>query len=143
MKARAQNATFSGSTPAAPREMDPPGESIAGQLQSAMKLGGGWEPGEVDNWRDCGWSFPCRRPGCELEVVITAVDPRWALQIAPMRSPGLLGRLLGQRPSATAADTYDLASQVHQLLVADGFRDFLWRWNGLPDDSSSREPQTA
>ena len=140
MKARSQNALFCGSTPSGPRDM--PGESIAVRLQSALKLRG-WEPGEVDDWRDSGWSFACRRRDCELEVVIAAADPRWALQIRPMRSPGMIGRLVGQRSSATAADTYALALQVHQLLVSDGFRDFLWRWNGFPDEGSSREPQPA
>jgi hypothetical protein len=142
MKARSQNASFSGATPSGPRDIDPPGESIAVKLQSGLKLRE-WEPGEVDNWRDSGWSFPCRRRDCELEVVIAAVDPRWALQIRPMHSPGMIGRLLGRRPSATAADMHDLAAQVHQLLVSDGFRDLLWRWNGFPDEASSREPQPA
>jgi len=142
MIARSQNATFSGSTPPGPRDIDVPGEPIAVKLRSGLKHRG-WEPGEVDDWRDSGWSFTCRRRDCELEVVIAPVDPRWALQIRPMHPPGLIGRLLGQRPSATAADIYDLALQVHQLLVSDGFRDFLWRWDGFPDDGSSGEPRPA
>ena len=60
-----------------------------------------------------------------------------------MRSPGLLGRLVERLPSAAVADTYDLAVQVHQLLVSEGFCDFLWRWNGPPDEDGSPEPQPA
>ena len=139
---RSQNATFSGSSPPGPREIDPPGEFIAIKLRAALGAAG-WELGEVDNWRDCGWSFPCRRRDCELEVVITASDSRWWLQIAPLHAPGWLGRLMGQQPSAVAGDTYDLAQRVHQLLVTDGFRDFLWRWDGPPDEGSATEPQPA
>jgi hypothetical protein len=129
---RSQNASFLGPTRPGPRIIDPPGEFIALQLQTGLKSRG-WDPGEVDNWRDSGWLLTCRRGPSELEMIVVAHDPRWFLQIAPIRLPGPLGRLLGRTPSATPADTYDLARDVHQLLASDGFAEFLWRWDGLPD----------
>ena len=137
-----QNAIFASPAPPGPRVIEPPGEFIAVKLQSDVSARG-WSTGEVDNWRDAGWSFPCRRGTSALEVIVTADDPRWFLQIVPIYLPGFLGRILGRAPSATPADTYALANDVHAVLSSDGFSDCLWCWDGPPDENSSSEPTPA
>jgi hypothetical protein len=106
---------------------------------------GGWRTGEMDNWRDCGWSIACSHSSGQLQIVLSQIqDGEWMLQIAPHRVPGFFGGLVGSKPSATPAEVYELAIAVHRALSVAGFLDSpRWRWNGFPDEEHSTPEPNA
>jgi hypothetical protein len=126
--AGSQNLLFSG-TAAPDDEFDhPPGASIA-RLLAAGLAEQRWTTGEIDNWRDCGWSIFCARGDVELEVVVTSLGDchDWFLQIGARRVPGFLGRMCGRVDSANRTDIFDLANGVHKVLVMSrGFSQMKW-----------------
>jgi hypothetical protein len=136
-----QNLSFAGSAPEDPEYSQPPGLTIARMLHAAAAKHG-WVPGEWDNWRDSGWSFSCARGGATLQVVLASIgEDQWMLQLAPSASPGLLGRALGRRPSATAQDCLALAKLVHEALAQEPrYTAFRWAWDGPPNQASPSEP---
>ena len=94
----------------------PPGAALARILVEELGTSG-WSTGEIENWRDCGWSLECRRARAELQVTLSLIqDSQWMLQISPMRRPGLLGSFLGRVASASNNDVYDLSVAVHAAL---------------------------
>ena len=99
----------------------------------------GWSTGEMDNWRDCGWSVVCRRGSSELDVRLSQLtDGTWMLQVRPHYSPGLLGRLLGGESSASPQDMYQLAVATHRALTALQYLGSpRWRWDGFPGKGDS------
>src|SRR5262245_39820289 len=136
---QSQNATFAGRPVESPGEEHPPGygliEALAGRLNAV-----GWTATELDNWRDVGWRIECRRAAAQLEIVVAALDgpEKWMLQIAPLRGAGLLGGLLGRKPSATPDDCLELAQAVHDTLPQCGkFKGVLWRWDAPPVEGKS------
>jgi hypothetical protein len=138
-----QNAAFAGSVDPDPEFDHPPGFSIVRALADGLGTLG-WSLDEPDNWRDCGWSMAARRAGCEIEIVLAAIETerhadRFALQIAPLRSTGVLARWLGRKPSATPAECHALATEVHAVLHPR-FAPLRWCWDGFPDERSSTEP---
>lgn len=121
----------------------PVGNGLMRRLRDAL-ITAGWTVGEVENWRDSGWSALCQRGAGRLEIVLANIQNRdWMIQIAAAQNPGCLGKLLGRLPSATPADVQDLAAAVHNALAAAGLLgDPHWRWDGFPDDkNSTAEPQ--
>jgi hypothetical protein len=117
----------------------PRGASIARLLQSQLESKG-WKGGELENWRDCGWSFLCSKGNTQLEVAVSGLQDasEWMLQIAPVLTPGFWGRLLGQTPSATPNDCFAVAKEVHGTLrTNNSFSRFMWRQDGFPDERNS------
>lgn len=137
-----QNATFLGPVKPDAEHEHPPGLPIVRVLREELNARS-WITGEFDNWRDCGWSIPCRRNGGELQLVVApAGSPdEWLLQIAPARVPGLLARALGRVPSATPVHCYELATDVHSVLSRQ-FARVRWRWDGLPDEENATPAPT-
>jgi hypothetical protein len=117
----------------------PPGESIARLLRSELSEKG-WHASELDNWRDCGWVFVCGGKDAELELVLAkmAIGSDWMLQISPRYCPGLLGWILGKKPSAQPADVYAIARDLQGIISGlDGYRHIQWCWDGVPNDNNS------
>ena len=136
-----QNVRFSGRDSSEPAESHPAGHGIAKSLAGLVQAAG-WEVGSVDNWRDCGWSFTCRRRAAQLEISIGEVQPsEWLLQIAPEYVPGFVSRLRGRQPSADRDDVFDLATRVYELLRGE-FGAQLWCWDGFPDEHRSTPEPT-
>jgi hypothetical protein len=136
--ANSQNVRFSGQAPEDKEFDHPKGASIARLIRSQLKSMG-WTTGDFDNWRDSGWSIPCSKDNACLDVVIAGLreETEWMLQIAPAYSPGLLGRLLGKKSSATPKDCFVLAKQVHEILKAEKqFSQFMWCWDDFPDEKN-------
>jgi hypothetical protein len=141
--AHSQNVRFAGKAPDGDELEHPRGSTIAILLR--QQLGNkGWHVGEPDNWRDGGWSIVCSRSGSRLELVVcmTVDEGDWYLQIAAEYRPGIIGRFRGKPASASAADIFALAKDVHRILRMDGhFSDFKSCWDGYPeDDSSTSDP---
>jgi hypothetical protein len=137
-----QNATFRGSVKPDAEHEHPAGLPIVRALRAELSTRR-WITGEFDNWRDSGWSIPCRRDGSEMQLVVAPAGSadEWMLQIAPARVPGLLGRALGRVPSATSVHCYELATDVHSVLSAQ-FARLRWRWDGFPDEEHSTPAPT-
>lgn len=120
----------------------PAGASIARTLAKSL-IRDGWNVGEIENWRDVGWSLTCEKNGAELRVALSAIGAEeWLLQVAPNEAPGIIGRLLGRAPSGDRSACLDLAKAVHVALKETGdFAAQMWRWDGLPDpENSTAEP---
>jgi hypothetical protein len=116
----------------------PPGEPLMRRLYAALATSG-WCTNDMDNWRDCGWSFSCQRGHSKISVVLCQIpNQEWLLQIAPERNPGFVGRLIGRNPSATFTEVYALAVDVqHALSSLQSLKSPRWRWDGFPDDTHS------
>lgn len=136
-----QNLVFKGEARSDDQFDHPPGAAIARFLETNLR-DAGWQVCNFDNWRDCGWSLRCSRQDAELQVAFAEMDnSQWMLQVAPLRVPGLLGRMLGKATSATPGGVYALSRAIHDILGRTGrYSDFKWRWDGPPDEKSSPEP---
>ena len=136
-----QNLLFAGVVPQDARHPEPPGWAIAQLLCEGAKAQG-WMPEEPDNWRDCGWSFQCRRDIAKLEIALAPYgEERWIVQVGPAECPGLIGRMLGKMPSATPSDTLAFAKLVHEVVSRQPTVSSLrWAWDGPPNDTSDQEP---
>ncbi len=139
-----QNVRFSGfATP--DDEFDhPAGVSIAKMLQAGLQ-DTRWNVTDFDNWRDCGWSLECSRDNTRLLIAFSQMEEgQWILQVAPSSNPGLLGRLFGSTVSSQPSETTELARSIHSILKTSGsFTDFMWTWDGFPEEASSdTEPQS-
>lgn len=140
---RSQNLRFVPHAAPADEFDHPGGDGLMRQLCRDLALVG-WTVGEINDWRDCGFSAVCQRGSEKLNLVMTKVtDGDWMIQIHAGSDPGWLGRWLGKVPSATPTGILELSAAVHRAL-AD--RDFLrrprWRWDGFPeDDNSTGEPK--
>jgi len=66
---------------------------------------------------------------------VAAVVPasEWMLQVAPLRTGGLLSALLGRHPSATPDDVLGLARAIDTMLKTEQFTGILWCWDGMPE----------
>jgi len=140
-----QNLRFTATVPK-DSEFEHPAGALLMRSLSAELTTSGWSAGQLDNWRDSGWLVVCRRGSSELKVVLSWVDRGyWMLQVSPRRSPPLIGRLLGDSPSATPAEVHGLALAVHQALSTLQYLGSPhWRWDGFPDEKHSKpEPQVA
>jgi hypothetical protein len=132
-----QNARFCGEAGLDEDIEDRPGKSIAALLASAL-IKQGWATSDLDCWRDCGWSFTCRRAAASLELVIAEATGEWFLQIAPSYVPGLAGRLRKKPASASADDVQALARDVFAVLSeGERFSQFKWCWDGFPQETNS------
>lgn len=102
--------------------------------------------GELENWRDCGWSVECRCGDAKLQIVLCGLRKgEWMLRLHAAYRPGIIGCVLGRTPSASPAEIHRLAETVHELLAArhlmTGPR---WRWDGFPDgDCGAQVPPPA
>jgi hypothetical protein len=139
-----QNLLFTATVQKDPEFDHPPGAFLIRRLASELTKAG-WNSGQMDNWRDCGWSVRCGKGTSDLEVIISQIqDGNWILQVSPHRVPGAIGRLLGGKPSATAADIHDLALAVHRTLSKLNYLSSpQWRWDGFPDYKHSTAEPTA
>ena len=139
-----QNAAFHGTVSPDIEYEHPPGALLARTLEHVLHEKD-WEPQPFDNWRDVGWSIICARAGEKLQVALAkSAGDEWFLQVAPEQSPGFLGRLFRGVPSASSASCYSLARDIHNFLVSFGtFSEIRWRWDGPPDQESSKEPEPA
>jgi len=132
-----QNALFGGAAPPDPEFDHPAGASIVRAIQRGL-LESEWLVGDLEDWRDCGWSIRCSRGEAEADVVVTDLGPaEWFLQIHPTHTPGILGRLMGKRPSAHPDDVLRLSLAVDSLLRVAGYTALRWRWDGYPEDDRS------
>lgn len=140
-----QNARFEVRSPTDPEFPHPPGAGLARLLFEELP-NVGWITSDLENWRDCGWSFIVSSSQATLLIALSRwkKDDQWMLQIVPKKSAGLLNRLFGFKPSAGRSDISRLASVVHEILRSRAnYRHALWRWNGYPAEGvSNDEPQS-
>jgi hypothetical protein len=137
-----QNARFRDTAQVAEAGEHPPGAWLAHLLQEHLPHYG-WNVLESGNWRDSGWYVSIRRGLSRLSIVVAHIEEcEWMVQIAPLSVPGILATLFGRKRSASAEDVFRLARDVH-VLLRDTVRsqEIMWRWDGYPDESSTREPR--
>jgi hypothetical protein len=140
-----QNLRFTATVPKDEEFDHPLGAALMRRLSPEL-VAAGWSTDEMENWRDCGWLVACRRTSTELEVVVTWVQSGyWMMQVSPRHVPGLIGRLLGDKPSASPSDVHELALTVHRALYTLQYLgNPQWRWDGFPDEThSTSEPKSA
>ena len=139
---RSQNATFTGDEPESIGERIR-GATIANALSKSLSELG-WSLSGIDDWRDAGHLISVARNDTLLDVVLTQFHGdgrRWILQIAASNDPGIISRIFGATPSATANDIYELAFKVQLVLTGRGFTDTRWCWDELADgDHCTCEP---
>ncbi|HVA51229.1 MAG TPA: hypothetical protein VNH11_33110 [Pirellulales bacterium] len=143
MTSISQNVRFHAVVPDDVEFNHPAGAALIRRLSTDI-ASSGWVVDEFDNWRDCGWSVICRRGTSVLDVSVAQIQTNeWMLQVNAHRIPGFLGRLFGAEQSATPADVYDLAIDIHRALAsAEWLGRPLWRWDGFPEeDHSTPEPR--
>lgn len=135
-----QNLRFTATIPEDEEFAHPAGATLIRLLFTELTANG-WGADELENWRDCGWSLACRRNANELEVVVSALSgdgDSWMLQVAPLRAPGLFGRLSGAKRSAEASEVLALAQAVHRVLADSGnLANPQWCRDGFPEDGQS------
>jgi hypothetical protein len=142
---RPQGAFVVGSVSPVARDRCPHGAALARKIRADIDPVG-WSAGELEAWYGAGWSVSFRRGSGEVELVVAPADEagmEWAVQVAPARLPGPIGRALGRHASATPEDVLELARAAHAVLAADGrFTGLRWRWNRFPEGEaeSTREP---
>lgn len=130
-----QNCVFEGQLRATDPNL-PAGESLLGDMCQSLR-NAGWECVDPELWGSSGWSLVASCDREEVEVAMTSVgDGKQFLQIAPHRTPAVLGRLMGKKPSATPESVFAVADVAHRHLTGAGFDTQLWRWDGYPDDES-------
>lgn len=136
-----QNLLFDGPIVSPRTHGDPPGHSLLLALAVALRAEG-WNTSAPDDWRDSGWFIACRRDDATLEIALAGLaSNQWMLQIAPLKAPGVITRLFGAKPSATANDIFALAQQVHTSLASQQpVTRFRWHWDGPPTETSDAEP---
>jgi hypothetical protein len=117
----------------------PPGASIANLLRNGL-MERGWNVADLDNWRDCGWVFVCKKKHAELQLVLAqmANGSHWLLQVSPKYLPGIVGRLFAKRPSASTNEVYAAAIDVQETVSKMEDLSLLqWCWDDIPDDNNS------
>jgi hypothetical protein len=140
-----QNARFAGEAARDAEFEHPPGASIARLLKDAL-AGRGWDVSDIANWRDGGWCITCSRPASKLELVVAEMGEgsEWFLQIAPTYVPGLVGWLMSKPASASPEAILALAQDAFAALSAnERFRDFLWCWDGYPEEGNATPEPVA
>lgn len=138
-----QNVLFVGESPGSDPLDHPPGEGIAKQVESSLREQG-FDPGPIDNWRDCGWSMALTLRDAVLQIALApATEPKlWIAQVACINQPGFLSRLFGAKVSDRSGELFDVAMALHRALVGAGYLDIRWRIDGFPDGgNSSPEPR--
>jgi hypothetical protein len=118
-----------------PAHAHPPGEAIARRIRAGL-VGYGADVGDVENWRDIGWSATVRIDGIDVYFFIskgTEDNPRWVLCCTSDRSEVLAW--LTRKPSDDA-QKLALARLIEKVLsVDDHVSDVRWHpagWKG-PD----------
>jgi hypothetical protein len=139
-----QNLLFEANSPADPEFEHPAGAALMRTLSTDLRSND-WTVGEMENWRDSGWSVTCQRGQTKVEVVLSQIsNGTWMLQVAPTDVPGFIGRCFGRKQSAPAHEVQELALRVHRALSD---RSILskprWTWDGYPDDEPSTPVPTA
>jgi hypothetical protein len=140
-----QGAFVVGSVSAVMRDRCPLGVDVARRIRAEIDPGA-WSAGELEAWYGAGWSISFRCGRGEVELVVAPADEEgeeWAVQVAPARLPGPIGRALGRHASATPEDVLELARAAHAVLASDGrFTGLRWTWNHFPEDATeaTREP---
>ncbi len=79
--------------------------------------------------------------GEEVMVKVALVaDDRWWIQVCDASMPGVIGRILGQKRSASAAAMYALSSLIHDTLLEE-YRpaEYGWCWDDSPDGPGLHE----
>ncbi|MEI6236765.1 MAG: hypothetical protein WCT04_27210 [Planctomycetota bacterium] len=123
------------------------GEILMSKISDGLKKLA-WKVSDIEFWRDLGWSvcsYDSERAKLEV-ILVPFLDKEfhreWVLQITPKNIP-FFGRLLGQKPSATPSDVYQLACDIHSLLKKESsFEMPRWSWDGPPNDKiATPEPQ--
>lgn len=141
---RSQNVLFLGDSPG-DDPYEPPGAGLTNQIAEALRQDG-YAVGEIDNWRDCGWSIDLQVGQAALQIALgSTLRPReWILQVACINQPGLLRRLFGAKRFDCSQELVDVASAVHRALIAAGCSELRWRIDGFPSERHfSPEPSAA
>jgi len=121
-----------------------PGEQVGFELATRIRDGlrsEGVSAGEVERWRDNGWSVDCRIDGANVYFFVAFFGrgpQQWALCCTSDR--GLVSRLLGARDDDQRRA---LALAVARVLGRDpGVGDVRWydAWRGRDDDAWTNEP---
>src|SRR4051812_35527423 len=104
-----QNLRFVVNSPPPDEFEHPSGDGLLRQLCGDLAAAG-WTVGEIDNWRDAGYSVSCKRGADNLQVTLANIkESEWMLQIADEYRPGLLGKLFGKVRSASSGALFELA----------------------------------
>ena len=133
-----QNLRFNGVSPTDNEFEHPIGADIIRKLQKNLK-NNGWVVKPFENWRDCGWSLSCGQNNVKMEVNVSAIkETEWMLQVAPIYTPGLIGRLMKRKSSASECNILELAKNVHDFIRAENEYDkLMWCWDDFPEESNS------
>jgi len=114
----------------------PPGAVLARALESALRARF-VSVHAFENWRDCGWVLVVQVNQKSFEVYFAKFSPEsteWLLAVAPVGSPGLIGRLLGRKPIECTSELKAIAGEVHTLLLAmQGLSGVRWFLGGPPE----------
>jgi hypothetical protein len=139
---RSQNVTFVGEAPPHRELAYPAGEGLVFEARDALSRAG-VSVSEPASWRDSGWSLICDTSRGAVEVTVAAIpDNAWIVQVAPVRVPGFIDRLLGRSVPDLSRECLDLSRTIDAMLKSSRrYSQVRWRADGFPDEaSSSSEP---
>jgi hypothetical protein len=139
---RSQNVTFVGEAPPHRELAHPAGEGLAFEARDALSHAG-VPVSEPENWRDSGWSLICDTSRGAVEVAVAPIqDGVWILQVAAVRVPGFIDRILGRSVPDLSRECLDLSRTIDMMLKSSRrYSQVRWRADGFPDEaSSSNEP---
>ena len=139
-----QNLKFNGTVPKDEEFEHPLGADLIRKIESKLKSKE-WKIRTFDNWRDCGWILVCKEDNAEMEIVISAINEQeWMLQVTATYNPGLIGRLLKKKSSASESSILKLAQDVHDIIDAEkSYDNFMWCWDDFPDKHNSTSKPEA
>jgi hypothetical protein len=118
--------------------IDPPGNELLGRIVYGL-LSERYQPGPLENWRDCGWSVTIGPVDRSVQVVLSSTDGpnEWIMQIAATHEPGLIARLFGAKRLDLSEDIHRISVAIHQVLAGMGCSQIRWQADGYPDAGRS------
>jgi hypothetical protein len=120
----------------------PPGQELLGRIVHGLKSGG-YQPGPLENWRDCGWSVTIGPGDRSVLIVLSSTNGpnEWIMQIAATHEPGLIARLFGAKRLDLSEDIHRISVAVHRVLAGMGCSHIRWQADGYPNvGRSTAEP---
>jgi len=113
-------------------EPDPPGYELAEHLRRTVAAIGG-NVGDIDDWRDVGWSFLVIHRERQFDIHLAGPDPAWIIAIEPMGQPGFFERLRGAKPVPTGPELRELSVAIHRGIgQLPNVRNISWCLNANP-----------
>lgn len=119
----------------------PLGEGLIHEIREVLTRSS--DIAEAENWRDVGWSLTFSTARGEVQIVLAATgDAAWMLQVAPVRVPSVLDRMLRRPVSDLWLEILKLSRTIDAALKASGrYSRLMWRADGPPNEAHwSPEP---